>query len=315
MAHDKVSYLQGETIFEPFRSEISLAIPTFNKRNIVEGHFAVQTRLDSPPKHVGSISPYGVEDVHIYFDGVDVTTYYVKVLARLLDQLDQQDLAKAYAGAMDAFIDYADAMGAAYDGLISDLRKDAAKLVTTRPLSSLISKVGNRNHGHHGHLHICNFLYGQISCPEVPMTSVVNLYNKDHPAAMIIPSAIRRVTFACGPSPTWDLAEWKKKAVTPGGSALITVALQLHDTLEDVVVELQRQLQELQDEISSSLESIQESLSANGVIRRSIAQTGATADQALLSVKAARNDIQSTEAQIAAQTQTLSDIKAQVAAL
>jgi len=88
MTHDKVSYFHAELIFEPFRSEVSLVIPAFNKRNIIEGHFALQTCLDSPPKHVGTISPYGAEDVHVYFDDVDVTLYYVKVLSTLLDKLD-----------------------------------------------------------------------------------------------------------------------------------------------------------------------------------------------------------------------------------
>jgi hypothetical protein len=315
MAHDKVSYLHGETIFEPFRSEVSLAIPAFNKRNIVEGHFALQTRLDSPPKHVATISPNGAEDIHVYFDGVDVTSYYVKVLGSLLDKLDQKELATAYAAAMDAFIDYADAMGAAYDGLIPTLKKDAAKLAATKPLSSLVAKIGNRNHGHHGHLHLCNFLYGQIPCPEVTMTGVVNLYNADHPKTMINPALIQRVTFSCGPSPTLDFAAWKKQAISPGGAALITVALQLHDTLEDVVIELQKQLQQLQDDITSALDNMQDALSPNGAIRRTIAQTGATADQALVAVKAARSDIQSTDAQIGTQTQTLSQIKTQVDAL
>ena len=312
MAHDKVSYLHGETIFEPFRSEVFFVIPAFNKRNIVEGHLAVQTRLDSPPKHVETISPNAAEDVHVYFDGVDVTAYYVKVLASLLDKLDQKELATAYAAAMDAFIDYAEALGEAYDGLIPALRKDAATLAAAKPLSSLITKIGNRNHGHRGHLHLCNFLYAQISCPEVPMTSVVKLYNQEHPKALINSASIQRVSFSCGPSPTLDFARWKQQAIRPGGAALITVALQLRDTLEDIVVELQKQLQQLQDDIGSALESIQESLSANGAIRRTIAQTGATADQALVTVKAARSDIQSTDAQIGAQTQTLSQIKSQV---
>lgn len=315
VAHDKVAYLQGETIFEPFRSEVSLAIPAFNKRYIVEGYFALQTRLDSPPKHVSSISPNSAEDVHVYFDDVDVTAYYVKVLSSLLDKLDQKELAAAYAEAMGRFIAYADALGGAYDGVISVLRKEAAKLAATKPISSLTAKIGNRSHGHHGHLHLCNFLYGQISCPEVPMTGIVNLYNVEHPKAKINPATIQRVTFSCGPSPTIDFSKWQKKAISPGGAALITVALQLHDTLEDVVVELQTQLQQLQDDITSTLESIQESLSANGTIRRTIAQTGVTADQALVSIKAARSDIQSTDAQIGAQTQILSQIKSQVDAL
>mgnify|MGYP001434167680 CR=1 FL=1 len=315
MTHDKVSYFHAELIFEPFRSEVSLVIPAFNKRNIIEGHFALQTCLDSPPKHVGTISPYGAEDVHVYFDDVDVTLYYVKVLSTLLDKLDQKELAMAYASAMDGFIAYAEALGQAYDGLIPSLRKDAAKLAGTKPLSSLVAKIGNRNHGHHGHLHLCNFLYGQIPCPEVPMTGVANLYNADHPKAMIDPALIQRVTFSCGPSPTLDFSGWKKQGISPGGAALITVAVQLHDTLEDVVVELQRQLRQMQEDITSALDSIQDSLGPNGTIRRTIAQTGTTADQALVAVKAARSDIQSTDAQIGAQTQTLSQIKTQVDAL
>ena len=315
MAHNKVSYLQGETIFEPFRSEVSFAIPSFNKRLIVEGHFAVQTGLDSVPKHVATISPNSADDIHIYLDGTDVTSYYTKVLADRLEKMDQAQLAHDYLEAMNSFIAYADAMGAAYDGLIPSLRKDAASLAKVKPLSSLVSQLGNRKHGHKGHLHICNFLYGQIPCPEVPLTLVVAMYNKEHRGSAIVPSQLSRVTFSCGPSFTIDRAGWQAKHIFPGGSVLATVALELHDSLEDVVLELQQQLQRLEDEITEALESIKDSLNTNGVIRRTVAQMSTAIDKTALDVQGARHDIQSSQAQIATQGQTLDQIKTQVDSL
>jgi hypothetical protein len=312
MAHNKVAYLQGQSIFEPFRSEIGFAIPAVNRRLIIEGYFALQTGLDSTPKHVGTISPNSAEDVRIYLDKADVTPYYTRVLASRLDELDQDRLARQYLDAMNAFIDYADSMGTGYDGLTASLRKDADKLAKVRPISSLVSQIGNRNHGHKGHLHICNFLYAQITCPEVPLTRVIALYNKDHPAKPVLPSQIEQLTFSCGPSFRLDKASWSAKKIFAGGSISATVALELHDSLEDIVVDLQRQLLQLQDEVSDSLDSIKNSLSANGVIRRTVAQMSTAVEKTTLDVQVARRDLQSTQAQIATQGQTLDQIKNQV---
>lgn len=313
--NDKVSYFFEEVIFEPFRSQLQIPIPRANKELIVDAYLAIQTRLDVAPKHVATISPEAANDVRIYVDEGDVTTYYLKALTELLDPLDQDVLAKQYLTAMSSFIEYADAMGNAYDGLIPSLKKAATKLAATRPVSSLLTRIGNETHGHKGHLHILNFLYGAIPAPEVSLARIFQLYNKDHPGSPLSSVNMGRLTFSSGPSFTIDAPAWQATRPPPRGALAVTLTLQLHDPLEDEVARLRDLLQQLQDEITDALTSIADSLSMGGPIRRAVVQIAATGDKTLLDVQAARRDAQSCEAQVAGQTSTLEHIKAQVDAL
>jgi hypothetical protein len=216
---------------------------------------------------------------------------------------------------MNAFIDYADAAGDAYDGLVANLRKDAVKLSAVRPLGDLVRRIGDSSHGHKGHLHICNFLYCQIPAPEIRLTKVIALYNKDHSAAPIAPANIKKITFSCGPSFSLDRAAWKANSPRPRGAIAFSIALQFHDPLEDEVIALKEQLQRLQDEITNALDSIKQSLGAGGVIRRTVAKIENTTDKSLLEIQGTRSDIRSCEIQVDAQSQTLAHIKSQVDAL
>lgn len=315
MSNDKVSYVHEDVTFESFKPELAIPIPHFNKHLIADAHFALQTRLDSAPKHVGSISPDSPEDVRIYLDHIDVTSYFVRVLAEELNALDQDELSGAYSRAMASFIEYAQAMGTAYDGLIADLRKDSAKLAAVRPIGKLVSQIGNRNHGHKGHLHICNFLYSQIPAPEVRLSKVIALYNKDHSASPIAATKIERLTFSCGPSIVLDLEGWRRNRPVAKGAISLTMALQLHDPLEDEITLLKQQVDDLQHEITEAIDSIKESLSMNGPIRRTIVRIEATSDKSMLEIQSARRDLQSCEAQVSAQARTLDHIKTQVDAM
>lgn len=307
---ETIVFASEEAVFEPFRSEIALPIPAFNRNLIVGAGLMVQTRLDCVPKHVASISSAGANDLRIYLNDHDITRYYLQELGGLVDALPPDTLARQYGAAMTAFLDYADSLGNLYDGLIAKERAKAVQLAATRPFSALLTQLGNTSHGHKGHLHLCNFLYGSITTiPEVSLTSVIAKYNLANPAQTIQTALIDSMLVSSGPSYTRAPVEWKAKKPYPQGAALATICLHYHDPLEERVAELEKEFKKMQSEITGALDKIRAELGSAGTIRKTLNTVQKKVEDSAQLAIATKNDLASHAAQITTMKGTLDHIK------
>lgn len=258
---DHVRLIDQEFIFGVKRPEIHFAVPLDSKVNLVEVTLSLITRPGI------QFFEAGCSGIRLYANDHDITDYYLSALRDLVDSWDQ-DVARAeYQRALDRWLSFADKLGSSYGA--PDMpreRQRAAELAATKPLSSLLKKVGDPDQGWSGHLHILNFVH-QFGLPyAVSLTDVVHRYSADTKKTLGIMD-VSLFTASSGHSPTLDPA-YNPASDKARGAISLHFELRYHDTLEDEVAELRRQFEALRDRIDQRLDAIVLALSAGGQIQR-----------------------------------------------
>jgi hypothetical protein len=299
---DHVRIVDQELVFGPKRPEFNLAFPLDAKQYLIDANLSIVTRPGS------NFSGAGADNVRLYCDGIDFTPSYLAELQAVVDSWDQDLAEDAYRDALKRWLRFAVALGT--DGYGSDVQAEVAhatQLAAKRPLSSLVTKIGDTHHGWSGHLHLINFI-DQFGLPiGVSLAKVLTRHNAGG-GTPIRTLDIKCLTVSSGRSATWD-TQFDPAVDLARGAVSLRFELRYHDPLEDEVNELKRQLGELRDVIDKRLELILQAVSPGGQIQRRLTGVEQQVRQAhALSEKATR-DLSSQDAHLSALENTLREIR------
>lgn len=299
---DHVRIVDQEFVFGPKRPEFNLAFPLDAKKHLIDANLSIVTRPGS------NFSGAGANNVRLYCDGIDFTPSYLDELRAVVDAWDQAVAEAAYRDALGRWLRFAAALETA--GYGSDIQTEitrAAQLAATRPLSSLVTQVGDTHQGWSGHLHLINFI-DQFGLPiGVSLGKVLARHNADG-GTPIHTLDIKCLTVSSGRSATWD-SLFDPTVDISRGAVSLRFELRYHDPLEDDVNELKRQLGELRDAIDKRLELILQAVSSGGQIQRRLTVVEQQVRQAQALSEKATRDLSSQDAHLSALENTLREIR------
>lgn len=299
---DHVRIVDQELVFGPKRPEFNLAFPLDAKQYLIDANLSIVTRPGS------NFSGAGADNVRLYCDGIDFTSSYLAELRAVVDSWDQGVAEAAYGDALQRWLRFALALGTA--GYGSDVQVEVARatqLAATRPLSSLVTQIGDSHQGWSGHLHLINFI-DQFGLPiGVSLAKVLARHNASG-GTPIRTLDIKCLTVSAGRSATWD-PQFNSTVDVARGAVSLRFELRYHDPLEDEVNELRRQLGELRDVIDKRLEQILQAVSPGGQIQRRLTGVEQQVRQAQALSEKATRDLSSQDAHLSALENTLREIR------
>jgi hypothetical protein len=305
---DHVRVIDQEFVFGAKRPEIHFAVPLESKINLLEVTLSLVTRPGT------AFSEAGCNDIRLYANDYDITEHYAAALRDIINSWDQTTATLAYRRALDRWLKFAGKLGAAYGAPdLAAEKKRASELVATKPLSSLIAKLGDTNHGWSGHLHILNFIH-QFGLPyAISLTDVVHRFS----AATGTPISVldvTQLTVSSGRSPTLDSAY--DLSVDKGrGAVSLHFELRYHDTLEDELAELRRQFEALRDRIDQRLDAIVLALSPGGQIQRRLTTVEQQVALANIATAQAERDVAGYEMHLQSLERSVREVRDLVKAL
>jgi hypothetical protein len=254
----------------------------------------------------------GPNDIRLYFEDVDVTEAYLEELRSLLDLQNQDDLAAAYAKALDNWISMARKLGAAYGGDPEADAERAEELKAIRPISSLMDKLGSVNAGYSGYLHLFNFLYSDVDVPPVSARKVITRYNTAAGSEVVNSANLRVLTISSGSCRLFDDA-WEPSHV--GGTVMFRADMRYHNELADRIADIEQRLEELEEFIDEQLQAILEALGPDGDLQRAISQARAATRTAAEKADSIGRELQSQSAQLDGVKAAAQDLQEAVEAL
>lgn len=299
---DHVRIVDQELVFGHKRPEFNLAFPLDAKKYLIDANLSIVTRPGL------SFSGAGASNVRLYCDGIDFTPSYLAELRAVVDEWDQAVAEAAYRDALQRWLRFARTLGTV--GYGSDVQAEverATQLAATRPLSSLVTQIGDAHHGWSGHLHLINFI-DQFGLPiGVSLANVFARHNTGG-GTQIRTLDIKCLTISAGRSATWD-PQFDPAVDTPRGAVSLRFELRYHDPLEDEIIELKRQMGELRDVIDKRLELILQAVSPGGQIQRRLTGVEQQVRQAQTLSEKATRDLASQDAHLSALENTLREVR------
>lgn len=300
---DHVRLSIEEVGFGPKRPEFHFSLPDDRKQYLLDIFLSLVTKAG--PNFSGA----GAHNVHLYIDGHDLTNAFIAELQGVISSWDQNAASQAYRAAMDRWLTYADALGdAGYGAPVAPEHARAATLAATTPISSLVTQIGNTNHGWSGHLHFLNFI-DQLGFPyAVSLGAVLRRYNASSGQPPLTAITVRELTVSSGRSPTFDPA-FDPVNDLPQGAVLMRFEIFYHDPLEDEVKALREQFEQLRDRIDQQLAIITQAVSSGGPIQRKLNAVEQQVTNAKQLAEKATRDVANQEQHMTALETTLTEIK------
>jgi hypothetical protein len=170
----------------------------------------------------------GIDDLHIYINGVDVSAQILSGLRKLLDESDQVEIKKSYRSAIKERIDRDRELlnqfkNVIFFGALSrDLKREeqlGEQISNRSKLSDSLLKLGDRTLGHQGSVDIFNYLYDSIQLPPLSLRELIQ-------SAPVGPAAWKddwknalpaTMTMSCGPSSRFGAPVLSHKGAPAGG--------------------------------------------------------------------------------------------------
>lgn len=272
-------------------------LPDEQRELLQDVSLAVSAKGSSQPNGLTT----GPDDVRLYIDGTDVTPSYITVLTEELNKPEFADTAAAqYEAATGAWIELAEALGAAYSGDPEADKARRGELIAVRPIGNLMDRLGNiAQSGWGGYLHLFNYLYGEVDAPWVSLREVGQRAGVDL-------SVAKRLTISAGPCRLFT-DDWTPPAAK--GAVRMQAELRYSNPLLPRVEILEQRLDELEKDIVEILEEILDQVGEQGTIQTNIRHTQTSVDKAQADLDRARSEIASHDTQITTLESTARDIR------
>ncbi|MCA8953905.1 MAG: hypothetical protein KDE27_30625 [Planctomycetes bacterium] len=293
-----VRYLTNTMMFAPLNYEHTLWLPQAHREQLVD--VAVSLRGHASQTDHGGLVGFGVHDVRVYLDGVELTTFVIQELRRLMDAMDQQLLRSSLSAALQDWLHLVRELGRAYGASVEEEQREVDRMLATEPLSANLNQLGDYRVGWTGNLHPFNFLYTHIPLPSVSFFQVIREYNRNQrdESLRLDLKTIRAMTLSHGPCRLFDRASWSPTDPAPRGSVTCIVETHYHNTLEDRLKELEERLERLQETILGELKKMSRALSPAGPIRKQLAELERATDAVKLQMDASLQELASHVRQI-----------------
>lgn len=278
----------------------------------------------------GSGGRASVNDLHIYLGDQDFTSAFREILKELLDSSDQNILLAQYKKALDSWIDMATKLEPRYSGNLGFDKAQRVLLLQAAPLSSLLTKLGDKSAGSTGVLHIFNFLYRNIKIPAVKLIDLINKFNELNGANLDLSTVNTEVlTFSTGPSRFFS-NDWPHHEENVGGAVSCFITLRYHNPNDDAIENLGNRLTELEltntdhetrigdleeelnnklEEIIDQLDEIYELLEDEGVIFKKISSMEDAITEVKKSLNLAQSSFKSHQELLVSIEKRLDDLK------
>lgn len=291
-----ISSLEGASVFGAYTYERVVRLPAENREQLLDFELALwgQAQGSGLPSPGPSGTP---RDIRVYFDSEDITAAVLSILKAGLDQMNQDDLGRQYLAGMQRFLSMEAQLG--QSSASSDLVQAANRaqaLSATRPLSSLLDRLGSRGLGAFHNLHIFNFLFTEIAAPLVSLKAALRKHRENGGNEIVLGSRAHTLVLSAGPCRLFATGAWQPPGVDLiGGTLCYRITGRYHDPLEDM-------LRALQQNISARLDEISRQIGSSGIIVRQLLPA---IEQRLGSVEA---DLNTANAAINGQGQQLSSL-------
>ena len=253
----------GKFKFTPSQPEQVFTIPRLDLLQLVDVELSFWTEppdpdinvtaLDDPQKHTRK---QDLDDLHIYFDGKDITNSVKTELIRVLNADNRNNLS-AYKSAMQRYLDMTQKIGIFADHMVDVQVRQENKLIG-KSWNDHFPRIGNAGEGEIGCLHPMNFLFREIPIEAISLRQA--LYpSVDIRVPVFANVSDPRLVISHGPSRLF-VTPWQPSANVYCGGLTFLVSTVYHDAWEDQMAIAMNDLRSQLNSVQTSVANLTSSL-------------------------------------------------------